>query len=105
MGEALSTVERRAGANIGRFGGEEFVLLLPGCDIRSAKIIADVACEKIRALEIPHRDSKANQFVTVSIGGKTLVPDRSKSSHSLFLDADRALYEAKGMGKNQAFVV
>ncbi|WP_407332615.1 GGDEF domain-containing protein [Enterovibrio sp. 27052020O] len=101
----LSQVEQRAGSLLARFGGEEFVFLLPGSDGENAKAIAERALEAIRSLQIPHDDSPVATYVTVSIGGKTCIPEKDNSQQQLFIDADVALYEAKSCGKNQAFVL
>ncbi|MFD2177289.1 GGDEF domain-containing protein [Veronia pacifica] len=105
VAQALKKVERRAGAISARYGGEEFILLLPGCDLASAKVVADQACKNICSLNIKHEKSQVTDVVSVSIGGKTVQPGKYDSASALFLEADAALYEAKGMGKNQAFVV
>ncbi|MEZ8141757.1 diguanylate cyclase [Enterovibrio norvegicus FF-33] len=105
VAKTLSQVERRAGAILARFGGEEFVFLLPGSNRENAKSVADRALDAITALQIPHDDSPICPYVTVSIGGKTCIPDKPNSQQQLFIDADVALYEAKSSGKNQAFVL
>lgn len=105
VAQALSDVERRAGALLARFGGEEFVFLLPGSDRENALQVANRALEAVRALEISHDSSPVAPIVTVSIGGKTTIPEQSNTQQRLFIDADAALYEAKSAGKNQAFVL
>lgn len=104
VAEALSNVERRAGALLARFGGEEFVFLLPGSSRENALCVANRALDAVRNLAIPHGGSPIAPIVTISIGGKTTVPDKPNNQQQLFIDADVALYEAKSAGKNQAFV-
>ncbi|CZF77745.1 Phytochrome-like protein cph2 [Grimontia celer] len=105
VAEALSQVERRAGALLARFGGEEFVFLLPGSNRENAISVANRALEAVRKLEIPHGDSPVAPIVTISAGGKTTIPEKPNNQQQLFIDADVALYEAKNAGKNQAFVL
>ncbi|PMN91271.1 GGDEF domain-containing protein [Enterovibrio norvegicus] len=105
VASALSKVERRAGALFARFGGEEFVYLLPGCDSESASAIAQRALNAVRKLQIMHETSPVSPCVTISIGGKTTIPDRASNQQQLFIDADVALYEAKSSGKDCAFVL
>jgi diguanylate cyclase (GGDEF)-like protein len=90
-------VEEAGSANVvARYGGEEFAILAPGADVEAAVCLA----EKIRlavnqrAFEVP----PAGRTVTasVSIGVASHVGDRA----SFFLEADRALYSAKGAGKD-----
>lgn len=105
VAKALSEVERRAGAILARFGGEEFVFLLPGSDRDNTLQVAKRALEAVRALEIPHQGSPIAPYVTISVGGKTTIPEQISHRQQLFTDADIALYEAKSLGKNQAFVL
>lgn len=105
VAKALSGVERRAGALLARFGGEEFVFILPGCDAQSAKIVAERALNAVSRLNIPHENSPIAPYVTISIGGKSAIPSKMNNQQQLFVDADIALYQAKNRGKNQAFVL
>jgi diguanylate cyclase (GGDEF)-like protein/PAS domain S-box-containing protein len=96
---AVKRVLRRETDFVARFGGEEFVVLLPMTDAVGVEIIARNIVQKIFALAIPHVGSPY-EVVTISIGGACsragLPVDRS-----LLLDfADRALYRAKGRGRN-----
>ncbi|MDD1794292.1 GGDEF domain-containing protein [Enterovibrio sp. ZSDZ42] len=105
VAEALSHVERRAGATLARFGGEEFVFLLPGITKAESKTVAERALKAVSSLQIPHGASPIAPYVTISAGGKTCIPDKPNNQQQLFIDADVALYEAKSSGKNQAFVL
>lgn len=105
VAEALSNVERRAGALLARFGGEEFVFLLPGSSRENAVSVANRALDAVRNLAITHGGSPIAPIVTISIGGKTTIPEKPNNQQQLFIDADVALYEAKSAGKNQAFVL
>lgn len=80
-----------------RYGGEEFVVILPKCDLEGARLLA----ERIRSgIESARFDTCAGrQSVTVSIGCTTHQPGDSRQS--LFTRADEALYKAKHNGRNQ----
>ena len=104
VASALSRVERRAGALLARFGGEEFVFLLPNCDKEGAQIVAKRALKAVADLAIAHDGSPIEKNVTISVGGKTTIPLEINGSQQLFEDADTALYKAKNKGKNQVFV-
>ena len=81
---------------IGRWGGDEFVLILPKTDIDHAKLIADRLCNDLANLSIDI-DNGSLSF-SVSIGVSCL----SKKVHNvetLLSEADKALYQAKHQGK------
>ena len=61
--------------------------------------------ESIRAgvegLRVPNPRSPTSDFVTISVGAATFVPTQFDDIRSLFLTADRAMYEAKAAGRNR----
>ncbi len=85
----------------GRYGGEEFALLLPATDLPSALIVA----EKVRRLigEQPIDWEGRPIAVTASVGVNTVRPD-IPSYEALIGEADRALYDAKEQGRNRSVV-
>jgi diguanylate cyclase (GGDEF)-like protein len=84
-----------------RYGGEEFVLLLPGADLEEAQRTA----ERLRVVVSEQRflpeGVPAPLRVTVSVGG-AVYPDQSRTKTGIFNAADTALYRAKHEGKNRA---
>lgn len=84
-----------------RYGGEEFVLLLPDTPHPGAAKIAESIRADIERLRVPNPRSSTSDFVTVSVGAATFVPTQFDDIHSLFLAADRAMYDAKAAGRNQ----
>ena len=89
----------RAEDHVARFGGEEFVLLLPHTDLAGAQHIAEEIRQAIYNLRIPHAGSPW-EFVTMSLGCAALVPSREESGSDLLGLADAALYQAKHAGRN-----
>ncbi|CAN5155856.1 Wsp signal transduction system regulator diguanylate cyclase WspR [soil metagenome] len=87
-----------------RFGGEEFVVVLPGTEARGARVVGERIRRRIEALGVPHGAAGAGPLVTVSIGGAGVVPARGMEASELLASADAALYEAKNNGKNQVIV-
>ncbi|NTW99903.1 MAG: diguanylate cyclase, partial [Geobacteraceae bacterium] len=91
---------------VGRYGGEEFVIVLPDTPIEGAFHIA----EKIRAAVahhgIPHKRSVVAPYVTISLGvsSATLPKAKDLSPALLFTMADAAMYEAKQQGRNCSVV-
>lgn len=84
-----------------RYGGEEFVALLPDTDSQGALLIAESIRAGIMNLQIEHRSSPVSSHVTMSLGVATVVPGPDLDLASLIDTADRALYEAKGAGRNR----
>ena len=81
----------------GRYGGEEFAILLPGVDEESVKEIA----ERIRStIESSSVDADPQIKYTISIGFFSILPDEETDSDMLYKLCDQALYLAKSHGKN-----
>ncbi|OBT16983.1 hypothetical protein A9264_09655 [Vibrio sp. UCD-FRSSP16_10] len=100
VAQTLQEVLVRPADLVARFGGEEFVILLPNTDIHGATHLAKMVLEKITSLQIPHAKSEAKPYVTVSLGGACCTPDANNSLIQLITDADKALYKAKQNGRN-----
>jgi diguanylate cyclase (GGDEF)-like protein/PAS domain S-box-containing protein len=83
---------------IARYGGDEFIVLLPENDITAATDVADRICHSIEKIRIETTQGKAR--VTASIGVASLDKDMTTLS-ALVEQADRALYNAKRFGKNR----
>ena len=88
----------RAGDVLGRFGGEEFVALLPGAGQEQACWIAERLRERVRVIAIPSLGAAAT--VTVSIGVAELGRDGNEL-FELLAAADAALYRAKQSGRDR----
>ncbi len=83
-----------------RYGGEEFLCLLPDTDSVGAQLVAQHVLEGVRDAKIPHTGSEFD-IVTVSIG-LTSVPANTEESQTVWLErADSALYQAKCDGRNR----
>ena len=80
-----------------RYGGEEFVVLLPKTPLEQAVLLAERLRQKIseQVIPLPERDLR----FTVSIGVSSLSPDMD--GEALVNAADAAMYQAKQAGKNQ----
>jgi diguanylate cyclase (GGDEF)-like protein len=86
---------------VARFGGEEFVCLLPFLEKEEAFILAKKLVQKIEDMNILHPMNMCSQYVTVSIGLASTIPDDHNSQTQLLDEADKALYMAKQSGRNR----
>jgi len=91
---------RRPGDTGARFGGEEFIALLPETEPPGAYIAAEKIRHAVAALDIPHDDSP-HERVTISVGVAALRPAVGDLAETLIAQADAALYEAKRAGRNR----
>jgi two-component system chemotaxis family response regulator WspR len=98
---AIQASFRRPTDIAARFGGEEFIVLLSGTDAKAANSLGDGLCKRVADLHIAHSQSPPLKNVTVSIGGASTMPQHADSGIALIDKADRALYEAKRLGKNR----
>jgi len=86
-----------------RWGGEEFVILLPGTDDIGAAEIAERVRENVEAKIIETEDGKSTK-ITVSIGVNSLVPKTIDTVNDFIEKGDQALYKAKESGRNRYVV-
>jgi diguanylate cyclase (GGDEF)-like protein len=99
VGETLSLVTLEEAVLVGRYGGEEFALLLPGLDVERAAALADEARKAVEDLFINHAESPCS-YVTISVGVESMVPEKYQTAADLIEAADNALYDAKHRGRN-----
>lgn len=97
----LRQAARRPGDLVARYGGEEFVLLLPETDATSAQALAEGLQQLLHSKALPHPDSSLGPWLTMSMGGNTIVPSPTALDPEFFTLADAALYRAKHQGRNQ----
>jgi diguanylate cyclase (GGDEF)-like protein/PAS domain S-box-containing protein len=102
IAEAASDSVGRAADLVARFGGEEFVIVLPNTDNAGAMHVAHCACEAIRARALPHVGNPPG-IVTLSVGCATMIPMSGMKVSDLIDMADMAVYKAKQAGRNQVF--
>jgi two-component system, cell cycle response regulator len=92
--------ECRGGDQVYRYGGEEFLLVLPSQSLEGGHRSAERLRVAVEELNIPHSASPS-QRVTVSMGVSLLSAGDGKSTAQWIEEADAALYRAKGMGRNR----
>ncbi len=83
-----------------RYGGEEFIAVLPGTDKKGALTVAKRFLEKTDKLKIVHKNSTVSKNVTISVGVAAINPDKKSKPTSFIGEVDKALYKAKQSGRN-----
>lgn len=97
---------------VSRYGGEEFLVILPDTDGEGAQAVAERLRERVQALGIEHESSSIDGMLTISLGVMTwdasrLVCNIQSTGHisaELISSSDAALYRAKQQGRNRVVV-
>jgi diguanylate cyclase (GGDEF)-like protein len=98
----LAECVKRPDDLVARYGGEEFVVIMPDTDATGAIVVAERLRRGVLSLALPHAFSAANNLVSVSLGGATVMPTRHARGPKEFVKlADARLYEAKHAGRNR----
>jgi diguanylate cyclase (GGDEF)-like protein len=86
---------------VARFGGDEFVALLPGADLESSRRVAEALCDVVSTLAVNHAPHHDPIRVSISVGAVSHEPGAPEDAHKLLERADDAVYEAKRSGRNR----
>lgn len=100
VAKAIEKTAKRESDIVGRYGGEEFVVMLPQTDRDSAVWVAERIIRAVESLNIVHDTSKVSDFITISIGIDTTESQVQSTLDTLILTADKNLYVAKKQGRN-----
>lgn len=102
VAQGVATAARRPLDFSGRYGGEEFIVVLFDTPHDQAMKIAKSLTSRIEQLRLPHGGSTVSPVVTVSIGVATVFPaETERSMEGVVQLADRCLYKAKTEGRNR----
>ena len=100
VADVLKNAAQRPADLVGRYGGEEFILILPETDNAGAAKVAETIRANIQAQNIPYEAGKSD-VVTVSVGTFSSHGKAAEDEDVLVRLADSALYEAKESGRNR----
>jgi diguanylate cyclase (GGDEF)-like protein/PAS domain S-box-containing protein len=103
VAQAIASSAAHLTDRVARYGGEEFALVLEDTDWETALAVAESVRQDVERLRIPHPVSAAG-IVTVSLGVAAQRPGDSGDASGLVAAADRALYSAKRLGRNQTCI-
>jgi diguanylate cyclase (GGDEF)-like protein len=101
---AKLAAEVRASDGVYRYGGEEFVLVLPEQSLQTARAAVERVRAAVEQLAIPHPGRGPGGVVTMSFGTAGFRPGQATTVEDLLKQADAALYEAKEAGRNRVGV-
>jgi two-component system, sensor histidine kinase and response regulator len=101
VAKVIVGVMSRATDLVARFGGEEFVFLLPETDLNGAFVFAEKIRKSISDLALPHRFSSVADHLTVSLGVISVWQLPGRSISNIVAQADAQLYAAKAGGRNR----
>lgn len=100
IAKTLKSVVSRRFDVIARFGGEEFVIILPETDRAGAQKLAEKIRVAIERLAIPHSSSETAPYITISLGVVTVRSKQLEHREQIIALADKAMYDAKEKGRN-----
>lgn len=86
---------------LSRYGGDEFIAVLPQTTSAEALVIAETMRNVVLDARICHRQSSISDFVTITLGVASLIPTEELSINDFIKIADDALYDAKRNGRNK----
>jgi len=98
VGRLLQNFARRPMDMAVRLGGEEFALLLYGCDAEQLQTLGEALRSGLATLNIAHAASPTADHLTVSMGARLAMD--GESSEELYRQVDDLLYQAKQAGRN-----
>jgi diguanylate cyclase (GGDEF)-like protein len=100
VARSIEEAVRRSIDCVGRYGGEEFVAILPATTSEGAMFVGELVRKRIEALDVANPGSETS-IVTVSIGCATCRPSHEMRVDDLVAEADKQLYRAKSSGRNR----
>ncbi|MCW8839165.1 MAG: diguanylate cyclase [Thiovulaceae bacterium] len=104
VADNLNNIFKRPSDYVFRLGGEEFGVLMSDSDIYNSSEMAQKICDSILKLNIEHKGSEINGYLTISVGVVSCKVNQSFNEEQLISLSDEMLYKAKNSGRNK-FVI
>ena len=101
IGGAIQSACGRPADLAARYGGDEFVVVLPGASTEALHVVGERMRQAVQDLKIENSTSSAGPYMTLSIGGVATIPTTEEGLLELIATADKHLYEAKEQGRNR----
>ncbi|MDY8107661.1 EAL domain-containing protein [Fulvimarina sp. 2208YS6-2-32] len=102
LADVFSSIARSRDCATGRYGGEEFIFIMPTDDLPSVIELAETIRTSVERLGLLHdMRPDGRKAVTISIGAAVCHSSQSDTIEALIHEADRALYRAKDQGRNR----
>jgi len=95
VADVLTAYAKRSSDKVARYGGDEFVALLPHTDKEYALNLAEQMRKGVEEKSVPHLCSNVSDHVTISLGINTIIPSDESSIDEFISNTDKALYMAK----------
>ena len=104
VAQALKFTLKRAEDYVFRLGGEEFGIITSNIDQKGVLKLANRLRESVLNLQIEHRNSQTNKYLTISLGIKIVENQSTLCQSDIYKLADEALYKAKQSGRNKSLI-
>jgi len=101
IGQTMKKTFLRASDLTFRLGGEEFGVILTANNNDHLVKMAERFRKNLNDLKIPHEKNTASDFLTASVGIKIISASNTETPESIYREADKALYQAKELGRNR----
>lgn len=100
IAQTLQKNVRKDNDRVGRYGGEEFLILLPQTDPEAAALIAEHLRQEVKKISFTELGD-TGLHLSVTIGLASLQLSQHKDAETLISEADQALYKGKQSGRDQ----
>jgi len=101
IAHVIEHTTNRPGDLCGRYGGEEFIIVLSETSLKGAAAVAEKLRKSVENMSIAHGTSSVLEYVTISLGYSSTIPVKGSDSALLINAADNALYKSKKDGRNR----